>query len=99
MTRNGSTLIDLEQNHIYYIKLVSDEHQGSTNGLILHLAIETLVLCFNKISSSLQSVSTVTLADLVVQSHTVMMALEHAADAVVYFHNKFEELKILLRSV
>lgn len=72
-------------------------YREETNKLTLHLAVETLVLCLNKIHTNLLSVDSVSLADLVLQSHTVMVALEHAADAVVHFHVTFTERRGLCR--
>lgn len=64
-----------------------------------HLAVETLVLCFNKIYTSLQAVDTVTLADLMLQSHALMLAVEHAADTVVFFDKECRQMKGLSRFV
>lgn len=51
----------------------------------------------NQVHDALLSTDTVTLADLVVQSHTVMLALEHAADTLVYFQNNLVKLRGLFR--
>ncbi|XP_052285170.1 uncharacterized protein LOC127881401 isoform X7 [Dreissena polymorpha] len=59
-------------------------HELRISMLALHLSIEAVTLCVKDTAHTLVY-SAPSLADLVLQSHHVVLAVEHAADTFVYF--------------
>ncbi|KAH3825759.1 hypothetical protein DPMN_127640, partial [Dreissena polymorpha] len=63
---------------------LEDLHELRISMLALHLSIEAVTLCVKDTAHTLVY-SAPSLADLVLQSHHVVLAVEHAADTFVYF--------------
>ncbi|XP_052805902.1 uncharacterized protein LOC128235190 isoform X2 [Mya arenaria] len=67
--------------------LAADLNEAHLSALVFFLAAETITFIICSVHNVLSATDVAALADLVLLSHSTMLALEHAADTIVYLVN------------